>query len=182
MLRIADLCSGTLRSWYGCTTCSWLDSIAIAGFWGIREYYTAAGWFDSGNTCPAMTATQPTLTVQTVVGPDVYGRTPIFSPGNLIRIDNELLDVIAVNENTKILTVIRGVRGTTAAIHTLGTAVKIWEVEPDIANCATRQVGLLYARRGAYQQVTSYPDGANVTYPSDLLPEVRATVQRFNSL
>lgn len=183
-LRISDPRTAPINSWYGCYSGnSYIDSIVIAGFWGMREYYTSMGFFDSGNTCPALTATQVTMVVQDVDGVDAYGRTPIFSPGNLIRIDDELMEVIkAIGAATNTLTVIRGARGTTAATHTLGTAIQIWEPEEDIANCATRQAALLYARRGAYQQVTSLPDGINVTYPSDLLAEVRATVQRFNYL
>lgn len=181
-LRISDPRTAPINSWYGCSSDnSWIDSIVISGFWGMREYYTSMGYFDSGNTCPALTATQVTMTVQDVDGMDAYGRTPIFSPGNLIRIDDELMEVIkTVGATTNSLTVIRGARGTTAATHTLGTTIEIWEPEEDIVNCATRQVGLLYARRGSYQQITSLPDGINVTYPSDLLAEVRSTVQRFN--
>lgn len=183
-LRISDPRTAPINSWYGCYSGnSYIDSIVIAGFWGMREYYSSMGFFDSGNTCPALTATQVTMTVQDVDGVDVYGRTPIFSPGNLIRIDDELMEVIkAIGDTTNTLTVIRGARGTTAATHTIGTAIQVWEPEEDIVNCATRQVGLLYARRGAYQQITSLPDGVNVTYPSDLLAEVRATVQRFNDV
>lgn len=182
-LRIANPSSGPLGSWYPRTVQpdSYWECIAVTGFWGMRQYYTAMGFFDSGNTCPALTATQVTMTVQSVDGVDVYGRTPIFSPGNLIRIDDELMEVIkATGGLTNLLTVIRGARGTTATTHTVGTTIKVFEPEEDIVNCATRQVGLLYARRGSYMQMTTYPDGLSVTYPSDLLAEVRATVQRFN--
>lgn len=183
-LRLATPCSGPLHSWYGCnSSCtSFIGSIVIAGFWGTREYYSSQGWFDSGQDVPAgnLTATAVTMVVADVAGPDVYNRIPLFSPGNLLRIDDEMLDVIKVDSVTQTLTVRRGVRGTTAVAHTAGTAIQVWEPEEDIVNCATRQVGLLYARRGAYQQITSYPDGVNVSYPSDLLAEVRATVNRFN--
>lgn len=183
-LRIANPSSGPLQSWYPRTVQpdSYWECIAITGFWGMRTDYMTAGWFDSGQDVPVggLTANAVTLVLAAVAGPDVYNRTPLFSPGNLLRIDDELMEVVKVDTTTKTLTLRRGLRGTTAAAHTAGTAVQIWEIEEDIANCATRQVGLLYQRRSAYQQVTSYPDGVNITYPSDLLAEVRATVQRFN--
>lgn len=180
-LRIANPSSGPLQSWYPRTVQpdSYWECIAITGFWGMRTYYPSMGFFDSGVTAPVMNAAQPTIVVTDVAGPDAYNRTPLFSPGNLLRIDDELMEVVKVDSPTKTLTLIRGMRGSTAAAHTAGTAIQIFEVEEDIANCATRQVGLLYERRASYQQITTYPDGVSVTYPSDLLAEVRATVQRF---
>lgn len=181
-LRIADMWSGPLRSWYPCNIHSpadYYNSIVITGFYGMREYYAEQGFFDSAVTCPALTATQLSFVVSNVAGPDAYDRTPLFSPGNLLRIDNELIEVVKVGASTKTLTVRRGQRGTTAVTHMLGTSIRIWEPESDVVNAATRQAALLYARRGAYMQTTTYPDGIQVSYPSDLLAELRATVQRF---
>lgn len=178
-LRIADLASGPIHSWLPCCG-SLIGAISITGFWGMRENYASTGFFDSGIDTPVLTATQVTMVVSSVAGPDIYNRVPMFSAGNLIRVDNELMEVVAVDTTTKTLTLIRGARGTTAVAHDAGAAIRIWEVEEDIVNCATRQACLLYARRGSYQQITTFPDGINVTYPSDLLAEVRATVQRFN--
>lgn len=183
-LRIANPSSGPLQSWYPRTVNpdSYFECIAIAGFWGMRTYYPSMGFFASGQTVPGggLTASAVTVVVSDVLGPDGYGRTPLFSPGNVLRIDDELMEVIKVDTTTKTLTLLRGLRGTTAAAHTAGTAILVWEPEPDVANAATRQAALLYARRGSYMQITSYPDGVSVTYPSDLLAELRATLQRFN--
>jgi hypothetical protein len=180
-LRIADPASGALQSWYPCSD-TLANSIVIAGFWGMREYYTEQGWLTSGITCPVMTDILTQITVSAVAGPDAYNRTPMFSPGNLLRIDNELMEVVDVGPSSETLTLRRGQRGTTASAHSAGASIRIWEVEEDIANAATRQAALLYARRGAYMQTTSYPDGISVSYPSDLLAELRATVQRFSYL
>lgn len=181
-LRITDPWSGTLRTWYPASLtnpAAYYNSIVVTGLWGMRTFYSEQGWLVSDTTCPALTASQAQFTVSDVAGPDAYNRTPLFSPGNLIRIDDELMEIVDVGPSSKVLTVRRGQRGTTAAIHALGTAVRIWEPEEDVVNCVTRQACLLYARRGAYVQTTTYPDGISVTYPSDLLAELRATVQRF---
>ncbi len=182
-LRIANPSSGPLRSWYPRTVQpdAYYECIAIQGFWGMRTEYASQGLFDSGQDVPVagLTATAATMVVADVVGPDIYNRTPLFSPGNLLRLDDELIEVVKVDTTTKTLTLLRGMRGTTAVAHLAGTAIQVWEVEPDIANCTTRQVGLLYERRASYQQITSYPDGVNITYPSDLLAELRATIQRY---
>lgn len=180
VLRIADPGSAPVASWYyRGGTASPFSTVVITGFWGMRQFYADQGFFASGVTCPVMTATQTQIIVSDVAGADVYDRTPRFSVGNLIRVDDELSEIVDVDTSTKTLTLLRGVRGTTKAEHTAGTAIRIWEPEPDIVNAVTRQVALLYARRGAYMQTTTYPDGIQVSYPSDLLAELRATVQRF---
>ncbi len=181
VLRLAAPHAGPVHSWYpdNTTPDTWINSIAITGFWGMRQFYTDLGFFDSGIVCPILTATQSTFIVSDVDGTDMYGRTPMFSPGNLIRVEDELIELTTVNITTNTLGGIRGSRGTAKAAHAAGKAILIFEPEEDIVNMATRQVGLLYARRGAYEQVSVYPDGYSVTYPSDLLAEIRATVQRF---
>jgi len=180
-LRIANPVSGPLSSWYAGipTAYNFLDSITITGFWGMRTDYASLGFFDSGITCPALTASQSSMVLSAVTGTDVYGRTPLFSPGNLLRIDAELMEIAAIDTASKTLSVIRGVRNSPAAVHAIGAAIRIWEPEEDIAQIVTRQACLLYARRGAYQAV-ALPDGTLITYPSDLLAELRATVNRFS--
>lgn len=183
-LRIADIWSGPVHSWYPFTVApnNYYNSIVITGFWGMRTRYDEQGWLASGVTCPIMNDSQTTMVVSDVAGPDAYNRTPLFSPGNLFRIENEIGEVVAIDTTTKTLTVRRGQRGTTAAAHAAGLPIRIWEPEEDIVTEATRQACLLYARRGSYTQVTTYPDGIQVSYPSDLLAGLRATCQRFSYL
>ena len=185
-LRIAQPCNGPLRSWY--PSCfipnTYIESIQITGFWGVRTAYTSLGWLPSGMTCPALDNVQTSLNLTSVPTTDALGRTPVFSPGNLLRIDNEMMEVynVSVSGTTTTLYVSRGARGTAAAAHSSGVAITIFEVEDGIVNEVTRQVGLLYARRGAYQAVTTFPEGVNVTYPSDLLPALRGAIQGYNYL
>ena len=180
-LRIVNINGGPLSSWYAPVPPinNFADSIVITGLWGMRTEYLSRGFFDSGINCPALTAGQTSFVVTDVAGPDVYGRVPLFSAGNLLRIENELIEVTAVNTTTKTLSVYRGVNGSIAAAHNIGTDIKLWEPEDDITQIVTRQACLLYARRGAYQAI-ALPDGTSIVYPSDLLAELRATVNRFS--
>jgi hypothetical protein len=182
VLSIVDPPTSVIRSWFSCNGCGFRNSIVITGFWGMRTLYDSQGFFDSGIDTPVMTATQTSIVVSSVAGPDIYNRTPMFSAGNLIRIENEMCEITAVDSTTKTLSLIRGVRAQmpTAVAHAAGTAIQIWEPEEDVMNMVTRQAALLYARKGSYQQITTYPDGVNVTYPSDLLAEVRAIIQEYN--
>lgn len=179
-LRIANPYSGPIRAWYPCCVQlqSFIESIAITGYWGMRRQYTAMGFFSSAQTCPVLTTTQTSFAVSNVGATDIYNRTPMFSPGNLLRIDDELMEVAATNTSTNTLSVLRGMRGTTGATHSNGTTIYIWEPEESISYEATRQTALLYARRGAFNEVTS--GAANITYPSDLLASLLATVQQYN--
>lgn len=185
-LRIANPQSGPITSWFPYQNIPnafpIFESVVITGFWGMREYYNTDGFIDSGQTCPAMTASQTTIITSGVWGTDAYGGTPLFSPGNLIRIDDELMDVIATDATTMSLTLRRGIRGSTATTHDLGAAIELWYPEDDVVQEATRQASLLYARRGSFQQTTISPDGVTVSYPSDLLASLRAMIQRFNTI
>lgn len=180
-LRIAHPRTGPLRTWYPSrfTNCEgFIENVVITGYWGIRTMYSRLGFFDSGQTCPALDNVQTVFAVTSVAGPDVYDRSPLFSPGNLIRIEDELMDVVSVDPVANDLTVLRGVRGTASVSHSATLPIRIWEPEEDVANMATRQAALLYARKGSFQQIKA--GGIVVSYPPDLLDEIRNTVQRFN--
>lgn len=153
------------------------NEILVTGVWGWHEDYTNA--FDKVDDLAAnITASATTLTVADADGTDLNGFTPRFSPGNLIQIGSELMDVTAVNTTTNTLTVRRGVNGTTAAAHTLGDDVKVYQVDPRIRRIAARQTAQMIARQGAFQVETL--DGVGViTYSQDLLPELRAVLTRF---
>lgn len=185
-LRLANPRSGPVRNWYpyqNVANCGQVfETISITGFWGIRQYYNTDGFIASGQTSPVMTDSQTTIITSGAWGNDAFDAIPLFSPGNLIRIDNELMDVIAADEATMTLTLRRGIRGSTAVAHTVGSTIQLWYPEDDVVQEATRQAALLYARRGAFQQTTISPDGVTVSYPSDLLASLRAMIQRFNTL
>ena len=181
-LQIANCCNGPLVSWYACCPATLLNSIVITGLWGMHRYYARQGFFASGGTCPALDAVQRSFVVAGVnlSDPDIYNRAPMISPGNLIRVDNELMEVVNTSIPDNSLTVLRGWRDTPIVTHAVGTSVQVYEPEEDIANEATRQAGLMYARRGAFTANTNYPDGSTVTYPSDLLWALKHVIQQYN--
>jgi hypothetical protein len=151
--------------------------VLITGFWGYRRRYDSQGWLAVDALSAAiLTAGATTFTVADADGADTYGVTPRFSIGSLVRIEDEMMEVTGISTNT--LTVIRGYRGSTAAAHANGTAVKVWNIEPEIRHVAARQVGLIYARRGAYEQTVT-TEFATISYPADFVTEVRAVVQRL---
>ena len=162
-------CSDTLRQPY----------VSITGEWGYHGDYAHA-WQQVDTLAAAMSdATTTTLTVHTVDAAGTDGNTPTFSPGQLIKIDDELLNVSAVNNTTKVLTVeARGANGSTAATHLNGAAIKVWQAEPDIRQVVARQAAFMNKKRGAYEAAVITEVGM-VTYPADLLPELLGVLQGY---
>lgn len=152
--------------------------ILVTGVWGWHEDYANAYAHVDDLAANVATTTATTVTVADADGADLDGFTPRFSPGNLIQVGTELMEVTAVNTTTNVLTVKRGVNGTTAATHTATDDVNVYLVDERIKRITMRQAGLLYARKGAYQVETL--DGVGViTYPQDLLAELRNVLTEF---
>jgi hypothetical protein len=153
------------------------NKLYVTGVWGWHADYTHA-WEAVDALQANINASVTSLTVADADGADLDGFTPRFSPGNLIQIDSEWMDVNAVNITTNTLTVRRGVNGSTAAAHTSSTAISTYHVDDRIQRITARQAALMIARQGAFQVETL--DGVGViTYPQDLLPELRATLTEF---
>lgn len=174
-LRLTDCCNG----WYGfCSDCCDPQQVSISGVWGFSGDFAHA-WSQVDVLAAAITtATATTLTVADVDGEDAYGIIPRISAGNLLKVEDEYLEVTATNPSNQTVTVIRGAHGSTAAAHVISTPVYRWDVEPAVQHAVARQVGLMYSRRGAY--TTMEVQGmSEVRYPSDWLAEVYATMQGY---
>jgi hypothetical protein len=174
MLRLTN----SSLSWYPQDNTA-QKKIYVTGTWGYVPDYASA--FDSVDTIQdagGINASVTSITVADADGADLDGFTPRFSPGNLLQIESEWLDVTAVNTTTNVLTVRRGVNGSTAAVHANGTAVQTFHVDERVQRIASRQAALLYVRRGAFQVETL--DGVGViTYPQDLLTELKNSLTEF---
>lgn len=180
-LRLNDASNALNQTWYP-TGRTFIETVVIAGFWGYRENYATDGWPDSLQTVQdnPLSASATTVTVTNVGAADSLFRTPVFSAGNLIRIESELLQVYATSTVANTLSVRRGANGTTAAQHAKNTAISIWEPEPDIVDECTRQVCLWYARRGSFEQVT-VAGVATAVYPRDLQAGLYAALQGYEN-
>lgn len=163
-------------SWYP-TDNDLVRKVFVTGTWGWHSDYANA-WEAVDALAAGINASVTSITVADADGADLDGFTPRFSPGNLIQIGSEWMMVNAVDTATNILTVRRGVNGSTAASHLISAAVSTYHVDDRISRITARQAALLYARIGAFQVETL--DGVGVvTYPQDLLAELRATLQDF---
>lgn len=163
---------------YRCDVDYPINFATITGVWGYNGDYANAWQAVDAITVAGINASVTTFTVADADGVDTYGLTPRLSAGNYIKVDDEVMLVVAVNITTNTLTVKRGQLGTTSAIHALGASVSTYTVEPIISQVVARQVGKAYARRGAYD--AQIVDGVGlITYPPDLLPELKNIVSLY---
>lgn len=167
-------------SWYENGTDDPLTT-TITGVWGYHRAYARAWQAVDALAAAIVSTTATSLTVADADGADTYGFTPRLSAGNLIKIDSELMEVTATNTTTNVISVRRGVNGSTAATHLNAAPVSTWSTEDNIRRVTARQAGLLYARRGAYEQ-QQITDIGVITYPADLLLELRGVLQGYQYL
>jgi hypothetical protein len=172
-IRLTETCT----DWYAYCSDAPLQ-VSIPGIWGFNRDYENA-WLQVDTLKLAIGDTViKTFTVNDVAGPDDYGQTPAISAGDLLRIDDEYLEVISTDNGTDIVTMRRHANGSTAAEHVVDTPVYRWQTEEPVKYAVARQVGLMYSRRGAY--VTVETNGlSEVRYPSDWLSEVKAILAEY---
>lgn len=174
LLRLTDCCQG----WYDyCAECCTPRQVTATGIWGFHSDYANA-WLavDAVTTTAITTTTATTFTVASASGDDAYGQPNRISPGHLLKIDSEFMEVVGVSSNT--VTVIRGVNGSTAATHALAAVVYRWEVDEALKRAVARQAGMLYSRMGAYT-VAEIQGMGEIRYPADWLAEVTGTLQAY---
>jgi hypothetical protein len=127
------------------------DSVDVVGWWGYHDntsqMYTVV---DSSVTLATTTATA--LTVDDAA---------LFRTYQYIKIEDELLQITARNETTDILTVVRGVNGTTAALHT-SQACSVFNPVEDIRSAATHLAAWAYNNRADLGTQLTLPDGGSI--------------------
>lgn len=122
-----------------------VDAIQVRGTWGYHPDWTHA-WTDSGDTVQddPLSASATTLTVADADAALATGYGARFAVGQLLRVADEYLHVLAVDAETNTLTVQRGANGTTAAEHAQGAAIAVYAVPADIRGACLRLASWLY--------------------------------------
>jgi hypothetical protein len=127
-----------------------VDAISVEGTWGCHPGWPDA-WTESGDSVQddplAANATALAVTDADAVDPTGYGAR--FAVGQLIRIEDEYLPVLAVNAATNILTVARGANGTTAISHDQDTGIDIYRPPEDVRQACLRVASWLYKQKDA---------------------------------
>lgn len=153
-------------------------SVTITGVWGFADYGYPYDWwvdtYDSVQDNP-LSASATTITVTAAGDADAFGRAR-FLKGDLIRIENELIEVTAVASATS-LTVVRGIRGSTAVAHVQGTDITRWRVAEDIVEAclqATKTWREADIAAGSRIGVSEVSAGAELGIPGDALEIIKS--------
>jgi hypothetical protein len=167
---------------------SWIDrtdrfnrNVLVTGIWGYRSRYATDGFRDSGDSVQdgsGINATDTTITVTDANGAGNDGLTPRFSAGNLILIESEFIEIVATDTDLNTLTVVRGVRGSTAATHANATQIDVFFPETAIVRAAMLIADFNYANRGNHKRVSF--DGVRVTATIDIPPEAVEILDSFS--
>lgn len=159
----------------------WIDAIVIDGIWGHHRQYAEA-WLPSGDSVQdvgGLTADASAVTVADADAPN-YDGLPRFSRGQLVTIDDEWLRVLAVDTDNDLLTVQRGVNGSTAAAHNNGAPIAIWQPNEPIVRATVRWAAFMYQRRGTFEQLSV--DGlATIQFPTDVPDEIANILEPFRA-
>ena len=122
---------------------------SVTGIWGYHEDWDNA-WQDSQDTVQNSTqiaAAGTSLTVTDADGVNLLGVTPRFKVDTILKIEDEYLYVTAKNTSTNVLTVLRGVNGTTAAAHANATTIYTYHMQDEINHWVTRLAAWLYRQK-----------------------------------
>ena len=111
--------------------------ISLTGFCAFHPFYSEA--WKSGGTLGADIASTSAATFTMTAG-------HTLAIGQIIKIDNEIMIVSDVSTNT-ITPTKRGDNGSTAATHTNGTTVSIWQPMEEARNAACEIANTAYRRR-----------------------------------
>ncbi len=152
-----------------------LQVIQIAGYWGYHTRYGDA-WSDSLDSVQdnPLTDSATSLTVSDVGGTDSDALSPRFQVGQMLKIEDEFLFVVARNTTTDVMTVVRGYNGTTAAQHAKSTTVYVYRPMDKIVRACSRLVVWAYRQKDtdAFDKATILGSGVAIT-PSTMPADVR---------
>ncbi len=107
------------------------EAIWITGVWGWHDD-TDTAWQSTGDTLLATLGTESlSASINDADAPNDQ-TTPRFQVGQLLRLQNEFVQVIGVNTTTNVLTLSRGARGTEATAHDAGTPILCYAPPNDL--------------------------------------------------
>lgn len=146
------------------------QSIVVTGTFGFHNNWPAA-WATTGQTVldDPLPAGQTTITVADVSA---------FEVRQYLRIEDEYLQVTAIDTVDDELTVERGINGTTAVEHAATTAIDRYRQIPDIQLATEKLAVYLYQHRDSIQDVVQALD-TGITVRSDAVTFAKLTTMRY---
>lgn len=157
--------------------------VTINGWWGYHEQWSTNAWLSTYSATPTggITAGQTAIEVVDASILDENGNKA-FSPGGLLRIEDEMLSIRSVDYDTNILTTARGVQGSEAVEHLEALPITKFNVHQDITQvCLTitklwREYGEAAGGRLGVSDVSA---GVEIGIPADPLNVLKSYVRKI---
>lgn len=153
-------------------------AISVKGYWGYHPNYPEA-WVDSLDTVldNPLSSGATQIHVSDINGITADLITPRFQPGLLLRVESEIMALLAVEAvvgGDDHLTVKRAVAGTTAAAHAAGKSIEIFRPDVNIGQACVRLVQWRYTQKDSDNFDKAYAVGTGVvSVPASLPSDVR---------
>lgn len=112
------------------------DAVSVTALWGYHPQWADA-WDASGDSVQEtpLAAEDATITV---------ADAGHFHAGHLLRIGSEYIRVLGSDSTANVLTVARGVQGTTAAEHSSGSTIDVYRPPADVKQLCLQWARWLY--------------------------------------
>lgn len=142
------------------------NAISVTAAWGYHDDWSHA-WInslDEVEDAAGINASVTTVTVSNVDGSNIDNDSPRFSAGMLIKVESEWMEVTAAtNSTTDSLTVKRGARGSTAAIHAKDTPIYVFSPARNVVHAI-----MLYCQWRYQQKDNRQQAGFTSEIPADI--------------
>ena len=180
------------------TNFQWTDTPqkanAVTGFWGYVPGWTGAVatdscWVNTGAAIQSVTST--TMTVDSLAGVDMLGMYPRVQKFDLVMWYNttytsmEMGFVVDVAEDTGVLTVNRGVNGTSTDTPSGTPTLYKFRPPSDVVRATRRLAAFYYRARQTSRADIDRPiitQGGQIVMPSSLPKDVHETIQRYQGI
>jgi len=155
---------------------------SVDAIWGYHTDWARA-WQSSGDSIQDAEGIDDSATALTVTdadGVDIYGVTPRFKVQTLIKAGDEYMYVIGKDTDTNILTVLRGVNGTTAASHAKDTALYVYRPIREVEHMVKRLAAWLYGQKDSpFQARQANTQTGVITIPDAAPVDVQAKANYY---
>jgi hypothetical protein len=161
-----------------------VDALKIAGTWNFThdrdDQFQETG--DSVQDAAGIGAADTEITVGDADALDLWGFQR-FSRLNIIKIEDEWIEITAVDTATNKLTVIRGINGTTAAIHAKDEDIDKLVFDDDIKQAVIIQAIHQFKRgQSGFGDAQQIGDAGKILHIKAIDPEALSLMKPFRAL
>lgn len=185
----------SLKSYRTLIATSWGDvlswpsnrrGVKITGWWGFAEERANAFEASGATLASDYTAGATSMSVADASLIDLWGVSLALQPGRILRVDDELLELVGVTDagtGNDTLSVIGGRNGSTAAGHSTSDVIYAWRVAEDIKQaCIIQAMRQLERGLQGFGDARVTPELGSSLYIKKIDPEADMLLQPYMAL